>query len=736
MVTKDLLAKALACHAQGQLADAEMLYHQVLKSHPNAFHAIEGLGVLVFQQGRFNEAAVLFARGLDMRPGSARTHANLGEALRSLGQFDRAVDHLRRAAAIDPALAQVPNSLGLIAFDQGRRDEAEAAYREAIRLDPQLAGPRINLANVHHARHRETEAAAELRLALKLEPDNVIALVTLGRVFSNTVEPDLLVEAEALCRRAIALAPQFAPAFESLGSVLRAQKRYPEALASYERAAQLDPRRGSPYHYIGEHFQKLGQYDEAARCYARARALEPHEAMFHADFGSLELARGHHEQAAQHYRRAVECNPRMAEFHHGLGLAILEQVRLDEAESLFHQALRIDRFHAVSWCGLARLEAERGNFDAACRSARAALEISPALPDALWRLASNLKGDLPDADARTMESLLATRSLTDGDRALLHFGLALSFDARGLYSQAATHLEQANAVQRAAKTARGETHDADRYSRFVDRTIATFTPQLIHRASGWGDADPRPVFVVGLPRTGTTLVEQILASHPRVYGAGELQDLQRLFLSLPSQLGHPAADPFEAMAALDAQAASSAARIYLDKLEALAPRTADRFVDKMPDNVRFLGLIAMLLPAARVIVCTRDLRDVALSCWRTGLEKNPWANDWNHIARRFADHQRIVDHWLHVLPAGPRVVRYEDLVHNLEQYARDLIGFLGLDWNPACLQFHETRRVVRTASLSQVRKPLYTDSVGRWRHYEPFLEPMFDAFEIHGVRCE
>ena len=277
--------------------------------------------------------------------------------------------------------------------------------------------------------------------------------------------------------------------------------------------------------------------------------------------------------------------------------------------------------------------------------ARAALEVSPGLPDAFWRLASNLKGNLPDADARIMESLLATRSLADGERALLHFGLALRFDARGLYSQAAAHLEAANARQRSAKAARGEAHDADRYSRFVDRTIATFTAEVVARARGWGDADLRPVFVVGLPRTGTTLVEQILASHPRVHGAGELQDLQRLFLAMPDLLGQPSADPFDALAALNSQAAQRAARVYLDKINILAPPAAERIVDKMPDNVRFLGLIAMLLPAARVIVCTRDVRDVALSCWRTGFEKNPWANDWNDIARRFADHQRILDHW-------------------------------------------------------------------------------------------
>jgi tetratricopeptide (TPR) repeat protein len=731
---RNLLADALAHHAQGQLAAAETLYQQILQLHPDAFRAIEGLGVLRMQQGLVSEAANLFARGLAVRPNSARSHANLGEALRILGQTGLAVDHLGRAAALDPTLAQVPNSLGLVAFDAGRRDQAEAAYRDAIRLDPRMAAARINLANVHHVRQRNAEAVVELRMALALEPDNRIALATLAQVLCTIGDLDLLPEAEALCRRAAAVAPQFPPAFENLGNILRAQKRYAEAIASYQHAARLDPGRGMPYHYLGELFQNRGDFDRAARCFTRAHHLEPTEAQFHADLGNLAMARGQHEQAAAHYRQAIECKPRAAEYHYGLGLAILEQARLDQAESHFEEAARIEPDFAGPWCALARLQAERGEFDAACRSARVALEKSPGIPDAYWRLALIQKGDLPEADARAIESLIARKSLTDGERGLLHFGLALRADAHGLFTDAAAHLEKANSLQGSAKAERGEARDPGRYSTAVDRTIAVYTRALFARGRDWGVPDPRPIFIVGLPRTGSSLVEQILASHPHVHGAGELPDLQRVFLNLPDVAGQPSADPFEILPALGPDSAQSAARAYLGKLDTLAPKNALRIVDKMPENIQFLGLIALLLPAARVIVCTRDLRDVALSCWRTGFEENAWANDWDHMARRFADYQRLVDHWEQVLPVSPLVIRYEDLVNELETHARNLIDFAGLDWNPACLQFHETKRVVRTASLGQVRKPIYTDSVARWRHYEPFLQPLFEAFERHGVR--
>ena len=736
MVINDALARALALHARGQLAAAEKLYHEVLESQPNAFRAIEGLGTLAFQQGRAQEAAALFARGLAIQPQSARTHANLGEALRFMGRLDLAVFHLRQAAALDPALAQVFNSLGMVAFDQGNRDEAEAAYREAIRLAPRLAAAHINLSNVYHARHLEIEAAAELRVALEIEPDNPIALASLGQVLCGIGDPDHLREAEAVCRRAATLAPQFPQALENLGNVLRAGRQYPEALLCYEQAAKLAPHRGLPYHYMGEHFQERGEYEQAARFYASARAREPKEGRFHADLGSLAMARGQHEEAAQYYRTALECNPRVAEFHLGLGLAILELGRLDQAEPSFREALSIDPFNPAGWCALARLQAVRGDFDLSCRSARSALAIRPGLPDAYWRLASNLKGDLPDADVQAIEGLLEDRSLTDGERALLHFGLAFVFDAQGLYSRAAARLEKANALQGFAKAARGEIYDAHRHSGFIDRTIAAFKPEFIARGRGSGDPDPRPVFVVGLPRTGTTLVEQILASHPRVHGAGELQELHRLFVELPQLLGRPSADPFDALAALTPDTAKTVAKVYLDALGSRAPSTAARVVDKMPDNIRFLGLIRIILPEARVIVCNRDLRDVALSCWQTGFEKNSWANDLDQIARRFADHQRLVDHWQRALPTGSLTIRYEDLVHDLEKYAHALIDFLGLEWHPACLEFHKTRRAVRTASLVQVRQPVYTHSVGRWRRYEPSVQPLLAAFRRRGVRLD
>ncbi len=251
-----------------------------------------------------------------------------------------------------------------------------------------------------------------------------------------------------------------------------------------------------------------------------------------------------------------------------------------------------------------------------------------------------LKGRLPDTDIQAMHGLLNQKYLNDSVRARLHFSLAGVLDARGDYSGAAALLEIANARQSSARAARGRTYDADEHSRFIDWLITAFTPELLARGRQWGDPDPRPVFIVGLPRSGTTLVEQILASHRLVHGAGELPDVQRVFQGLPEVVGQPFDDPFAALDRLGPAAARVAARRYLDRLDDLAPPTAARVVDKMPENIHFLGIIALLWPAARVIVCNRDARDIAVSCWQTGFATIHWANHPDHIARRLADHQR------------------------------------------------------------------------------------------------
>jgi hypothetical protein len=252
--------------------------------------------------------------------------------------------------------------------------------------------------------------------------------------------------------------------------------------------------------------------------------------------------------------------------------------------------------------------------------------------------------------------------------------------------------------------------------------MTTCTPEFFDRVAGFGLATERPIFIVGLPRSGTTLTEQILARHSQVFGAGELSFAHEGFESLPERMGQHA-PAFECLGRLDRATAQLVAERHLDRLNEYEAQ-ARRVVDKLPDNYLYLGFLAALFPKASFIHCRRDLRDVAISCWMTDFRQIRWACHPEHIVSRFQAYERLLEHWRQVLPVPVLEVDYEETVADLERVARRLVAWCGLDWEPACLSYHEARRPVRTASVTQVRQPIYQHAVARWKHYEHALGPL------------
>jgi hypothetical protein len=404
---------------------------------------------------------------------------------------------------------------------------------------------------------------------------------------------------------------------------------------------------------------------------------------------------------------------------------LLELGRRDEARATWEEADRRHPRAAEPRAGLMKMCAEDGEFARANALARSILVDRPRMVSASTWIASDLGERLPDADFAAMSALRDHPYADDVDRASLSFALGKVLDSQGRYDEAARSFVTASNLRAATLARQGRPFDGDRLSRLVDAIIASFTPEFFRAVQGRGSSSRRPIFIVGMPRSGTTLTEQVLASHPSVFGAGELEDVGRLASQIAPPFGSPQALVSEFLA-MDAKALRNLGDSHVARLEELG-RGAERVVDKMPGNLLHVGVIAAIWPNATILLCRRHPLDVALSCWTTPFGQIRWSSDLGQIARQIIEHDRLVTHWKAVSPVPMIDVVYEDLVADFEPRACRLIEAVGLPWDPACLEFHKLERTVRTASLGQVRKPISSRSVGRWKHYKAALAPVVAA---------
>jgi tetratricopeptide (TPR) repeat protein len=636
-----------------------------------------------YQGGRLQAAEQLYRQILAAQPDNATALYNLGLVFKDQGQRDEAACCWRRAAQLQPDQAATHNNLGNILREQGQFDEAVACFRRAIELQPGVARFHYNLGNALRDQEKLAEAAAAYRRALALAPDYAEAHSNLGNVLRRQGKLD---EAVAAWQRAIELKPDFAEAHFNLSVAYTDQEKFPEAMAACRRALLLKPDFAAAHNNLGHALRELGNLDEAVACCRRALELEPDLAAAHNNLGNALKDRGEWDAALICYRRAIELDANFTKAHYNLGVAEEETGDFQRAEACFRRALACDARFAPAHYNLAKL----------------------------------LRGKLADNDLAAQRRLLAANDMTDSQRMLLHFGLAQVLDARGEYAAAAEHLERANALQLAQWRRRGRAYDPQAHELLVARLTELCTPGFFQRTAGFGLESELPVFIVGLPRSGTTLIEQILAAHSKVFAAGEIKLVHETLIAL----ARPGGDLIGGLRQMDRQLVQDLAARHLARLSAYSG-TALRVVDKLPENYLYLGPLAVLFPRAKFIHCRRDLRDVALSCWMTHFQEVRWANDRDHILSQFREHQRIMEHWRKVLPARLLEVDYEETVANLEAAARRLVEFCGLAWEPGCLRFYEAKRPVSTASAVQVRQPAYDTSVHRWNHYARLLESLF-----------
>jgi tetratricopeptide (TPR) repeat protein len=649
-------------------------------------------------------------------PGVGANHCNLGECLRETGRLDEAVVQIRIGLAIDPDQPDAHNSLGLIHHAQHRLELAEESLRAALLLRPRFPMAMINLGMVLQEQRRLKEAAESFRSALEIEPANPMGCSNLGQILVELGRIEDLDESERLCSMAIRLTPGQPHPINNLGNVYRAMNRYEEALECYQRATAIAPGMAMPLNNIAQALQGRAYYTEAKEYYLRALAIEPSSARIHANYASMFMDQEDFDAALERYRHALAIDPTHAESLCGIGQVCMKSEDLALAEKSFCKALEIDPELTAPRIGLSNLYAELGDFDRADAEAAIALERQPKLVEPYYEKSQFRKGNVSDHELEMMTTVLDEKYLGDGGRALINFAIGTVLDNRRNHAAAAQHFRVANQHQLAARSKRRETYDAPAFANWTGRIVTGFSAELMERTRNSGHASTVPIFVVGLPRSGTTLTEQILASHSAIHGRGELKTVSEAFEKLPKISGLAGSDSFEALKSLNSVSLRACAEYYLQ--EARKPAINTPFiVDKMPDNMMNLGWIRLMFPNAKVIYCRRDYRDIALSCWQTCFGAIRWANRWHEIAQRFTASLRVLDHWKTIPQITWLDFQYESVVDDTETYARRLIEYVGLDWEPNCLDFHKTTRPVRTASQSQVRQPIYKTSVAKWKNY-------------------
>jgi Flp pilus assembly protein TadD len=615
---------------------------------------------------------------------------NLSEAMEQhrQGHLDRAATAYEAALAENPDQPEVLHLLGLVALQRGDAGRAVALIGRAVALRPAEAAFHVNLAEAYRVIGAVDRSIASYYTALRLVPNSPVVLCNLGTTLTTHGDVEAGIR---YLRDAIRLAPEMTAAHNNLGNILGRQGDKASAIAHFRIAVRLDPKSAEARGNLGKTLLEQAEPDEALVHCREAVRLRPNWADAHSHLGNVLHALGRHQEAGESYSAAIRLKPNLAAAHAGLG-GVLEEL---------------------------------GDFDQAVATFRTALVHDPRHAGVLARLATWMRDKLPPADRSAIEGMLADPALAPDQRWPLQFGLAQVLDAEGQFDRSAVLTLQANALQLADFEKRGKEYNPRMHQAAIDRIIAEFPADFFTRVRGFGLDTALPVFIVGMPRSGTTLAEQILASHPRVFGAGELSLPRQTFEAIPEATGR-AGHPLDCLRHLDRETLRRLAARHLDALSALDP-SADRIVDKMPENTLYLGLIAAMFPNAKLIHCRRDRNDVALSCWMTHMGQVRWACDPDHIASRIIQYQRLMDHWRQVLPVAMFELDYEALVSDIEGVSQKLVAWCGLEWDPRCLNFHQTRRPVRTASVAQVRQPVYNRSVGRWKNYERSLAPLFSA---------
>lgn len=578
--------------------------------------------------------------------------------------------------------AGLVNAMQLIST--GAYAKAEEICGALVKDQPNNAGALHALGLTHYMCRRYERAIEFMSKAVQFDDSNPQYYCNLGESYRRAMKPG---QALVMFEKSVALKPEYLLAHLGIANVYRDQQRRPEAIARYRLALALNPKFAEAYHYLGVIFLEQGRQAEAITYLRKAADLKPGYTEARLALAQALDNDGHIDEAIETYLAIIEDAPKVGAAHNNV----------------------------------ANLLKTKGNIDEAIIHYEKALELNPANVQAHYNLSRARKTAESQDDISKMERMLEQEGIPESDRTNIHFTLGKIYDDLERYDEAFEHFKKGNEFDN-----RVPPFDEDMHNQVLDRLIEIFNPNFFARREGFGSESKRPIFIVGMPRSGTTLTEQVIASHSKVFGAGELEQIGQLVNAISAEISGSAGYPDNA-SDLDAMTACRLGETYVTYVKRLS-NDSPFITDKMPGNFMHLGFISLFLPKARIIHCQRQPMDSCLSCYfQHFTSPMPFSVSLEALGKYYQGYERLMAHWNKVLPTPILNVNYEDMVADHEATTRRILEYCDLEWEDACIKSHETSRTVKTASTWQVRQPLYKTSVERWKHFEAHLQPLKDA---------
>lgn len=574
--------------------------------------------------------------------------------------------------------------LGSIYGEMKRYDDAIRHFEACLKLQPDAFVTHFSLGRAYAALKNYTASEAAYRHALKLQPGDIQTQIWLAIVLA---EQGNLTDAEKILLTVLQTHPTEAEALDVLGDIHYQKQQFRDAINYYEKALDIAPDRIDSSYYYGNSLLRLGLTDKAVSLFQHVAKLDPDNVSAYVHIGHCLKQNGEPDQARNAYEQALQIEPDNLTATVGI-------IDLCEREAEFEAAYEL-LTHQI----------QRG-------------EDEVDLATAFVRLCHRFNSC--DEAIEYALKVLKNSNIPELDLSRLEYALGKKFDKMGEFDTAFSHYQRANILSQ-------QSFDPDAHRVFIDSLINTYSWQFFTQVPRASVHSSRPVFIVGMPRSGTSLTEQILASHPDVFGAGELTGIGDAIQAIGKN-GQQLQYPLN-MKDINSESLDEIAEQYLKHINSLSS-TALRVTDKNPTNFLHLGLIALAFPEARIIHCTREPLDNCLSIYFQGFSvANPYATNLEHIGLYYRQYDKFMRHIKGVLEIPVLDVAYEDLVSNQEGMTRKLLEFIDLDWDEKCMDFYKNKRFVATPSYEQVRESIYTHAVGRWNNYEKHLKPLLNVLK-------